>query len=382
MSESRQFCPRCGDPVERPSDEAGGRPGGAAPGLCDACYLDEFDLVDAPERVEVTVCSDCGAVRRGNRWVDVGARDYTDVAVEATTEALGVHLDAEDVEWAVTPEQVDPNTIRMHCLFTGVVRGQPVEEEVTVPVYVGRGTCDRCGRIAGDSHAAVVQVRGTDRAPTDRECRVAVETAQSYVADREEKGDRNAYITEVTETGDGVDLKLGETQMADTVARRITDRLGGDVSSSERLITEDGDGNRVYRVTFLARLPPYTPGDVVDPEDGDGPVVVTSAHGRLKGIRLATGDRYEASHEDGIDPDVRRLGSREDATETTLVAIEDDRAIQVLDPETYEAVTVPWPDYLSLDGADDRDTVRVVKTRAGVHVVPDEGGTDQNGAPE
>lgn len=367
MSETRGFCPRCGDPVERPpeADLPGAR--GQEATLCDDCYLAAFDLVDAPERVEVGVCSHCGAVRRDDRWVDVGARDHTDVAVEAVTEALGVHVDADEVAWHVEPEQVDANTIRLHATFTGVVRDTALEERVTVPVYVARETCDRCGRIAGDSFAGVVQVRGTDREPTPEEVDRAVEIAKAYVADREANGDRNAYITEISRTDAGVDLKVSANQLGQAIATRITRELGGRVSESERLITEDGDGNEVYRVTFLARLPPFKAGDIIDPGDGEGPVLVRSVQGNLKGVRLATGERYEASHEAGDAPDARKLADRGDAVTTTLVAVEDDHAVQVLDPDTYESTTVSRPAYLDTDA----DTVPVVKTRAGLHVLPE-----------
>jgi nonsense-mediated mRNA decay protein 3 len=371
MSESREergFCPRCGDAVERPAGvDLPGGPADPDAVLCDACYFEDFDLVDAPERVEVLVCSDCGAVHRGNRWVDVGARDYTDVAIEETTAALGVHLDAEGVQWAVDPEQVDENTIRMHAMFTGHIRGTPVEEEVTVPVYVSRGTCDRCGRIAGDYWESLVQVRATERAPSTAEADRAVELAEAYIADREATGDRNAFITSVDRHDDGVDLKISANQMGEAIAHRIVREFGGEVSAAETLVTEDEDGNELYRVTFVARLPPYTPGHVVDPKDGDGPVLVTSAHGNLKGVRLATGDRYEASYEDGVDPDARRLGHREDGQRTTVVTVEDEHAVQVLDPETYEARTVPRPDYM--DPA--ADEVPVLRSRAGLHILPE-----------
>ena len=254
----------------------------------------------------------------------------------------------------------------MHCLFTGVVRGTPVSEEVTVPVYVARQTCDRCGRIAGDYYSAIVQVRGTDRAPTAEENDRAAEIAEAYIADRESKGDRNAFITETTRTDDGVDMKISTTQMGQGIASRIVRELGGSVSEAPTLVTEDEDGNEVYRVTFTVRLPPYTPGDVIDLGDGDGPVLVTSARGNLKGRRLATGDRYEAEFEEGIDPDARKLGERADAERTTLVAVEDDHAVQILDPRTYESVTVPRPDYLDPDA----EEVPVLRHRNGLHVLP------------
>jgi nonsense-mediated mRNA decay protein 3 len=372
MSRSGEFCPECGDPLDR---DAGDEPRPGEPRdpdevLCDDCYFDRFDLVDAPDRVEIRVCAQCGAVHRGNRWVDVGAEDYTDVAVDAVTEALSVHVDAAEVSWQVAPEQVDETTIRMHCGFTGVVRGTAVSEEVVVPVKIGRETCERCGRIAGGSYASTVQVRAEGREPTQAELDRAETIAEDLVADLEAEGDRDAFVSEVAEVDGGLDVKLSTTHLGERVARRLVDEFGGEYTDSERLITEDGDGNEVYRLAYAVRLPRYRPGEVIDPEDGDGPVLVRSVRGNLKGTRLATGERFEASFEAGDAPAARRLGWREDAEATTLVAVEDENAVQVLDPETYAAETVPRPNFLDPDA----DEVPVLKSRAGLHVLPSDDG--------
>jgi len=365
MSESREFCPRCGDAVPPREEPLPGAPRERDSVLCDDCYFEDFDLVDAPERIEVRVCSGCGAVHRGNEWVDVGAEDYTDIAVEQVTEELGVHLNARDVRWGVDPEQVDENTIRMHCQFSGIVRGSHREETVVVPVMISRQTCDRCGRQAGGYYAAEIQVRAEERTPTREERTRAVELAENYVGERERAGDRNAFITEVKETDDGVDVKLSTNQMGQAVANRIARTLGGTVNTHPTLVTEDSDGNEVYRVTFAVRLPRFGPGDVIDPDDGDGPVLVESVRGNLKGTRLTTGDPFETPlDDDGFD--ARLLGDVDDAVETTLVAVEDERAVQVLDPETYEAKTIPRPEFLDPDA----DAVPVLKSRAGLHVLP------------
>ena len=368
MNESREFCPRCGSAVDAREEPLPGQPRDRDEKLCDDCYFEDFDLVDAPDRIEIQVCSGCGAVHRGNQWVDVGARDYTDVAVDAVTEELGVHVNARDVQWGVEPEQVDATTIRMHCEFSGIVRGTLRQESVTVPVKIGSGTCKRCGRIAGGYYASVIQIRADNRAPTSEETTRAVEIAESYVAAREETGSRDAFITEVTETDDGVDIKLSSNQLGRGVSARIVEELGGTVEDHATLVTEDSDGNEVYRVTFAVRLPRYRPGDVIDVDD-EGPVLVRSVRGNLKGVRLTTGEQYEADYEDGIAPDARKLGDHEDAQETTVVAVEDEHAIQVLDPETYEAKTIARPDYVP----DDADTVAVLKSRAGLHVLPENG---------
>ncbi len=374
MSRSGAFCPRCGDEVPEHERSRPGESQNANSPLCDACYFEEFDLVDAPEKVDVRVCAQCGAVHRGNRWVDVGADDYTDVAVEEVSEALGVHVDAESVAWQVAPEQVDKNNIRMHAEFSGVIRETPVTEEVVVPVRIARQTCTRCGKIAGGSFASIVQVRAVDRTPSSEERDRAKEIAHEVVAEMEATGDRDAFVTEINEGSEGPNIKVSTNKIGMKVAQRVTDELGGSFSDSERLITEDEDGNEVYRVTYAVRLPKYRPGEVIDPEDGDGPVLVSSNRGNLKGTRLATGADYEASFEVGDAPEARRLGTREDAEPTTLVAVEDEYAVQVLDPETYESKTVPRPDYMD----DDADEVPVLKSRAGLHVLPDESAGDRS----
>ncbi|SEH13300.1 nonsense-mediated mRNA decay protein 3 [Natronorubrum sediminis] len=379
MSESRAFCPRCGEAVpERSASDANDedatdplRPG-ADVELCDSCYFDDFDFVDAPERIDVRVCATCGAVYRGNRWIDVGAQDYTDIAIEEVSEALGVHVDVEDVAWQVEPEQIDPNTIRMHCYFTGVVRGTPVEEQVTVLVRIARQTCQRCGRIAGDYYASIVQIRAEDRTPTSEELERAEEIANTIVADMEATGDRNAFVTETSETDDGLNIKVSTNKIGKKISNKMIEEFGGTVNDAETLVTEDSDGNEVYRVTFAVRLPPYTPGEIIDLEDDDGPVIVRSARGNLKGVRATTGERYEASYEEGNSPDARRLGHLADGVETTVVTVEDDNAVQVLDPETYRAKTVARPSYFDPDA----ETVPVLKSRAGLHILPDDGRED------
>ena len=377
MSRSGAFCPQCGDEMSEPPEDRPELPGAQRDServLCDACYFEEFDLVDAPEKIEVRVCARCGAVHKGNRWVDIGAEDYTDIAVEQVSEALGVHVDADAVDWQVAPEQLDKNNIRMHAEFSGLVRETPVTEQVAVPVRIARQTCKRCGKIAGGSFASVVQLRAEERDPTDDEIERAKKIAEEYVADREATGDRNAFITEKKELPEGLNMKISTNQMGHGIAKRITAQLGGSYSDSKRLITEDEDGQKLYRMTYAIRLPRYRQGEVIDPEDGDGPVLVRSIQGNLKGVRLATGDRYEASFEAGEAPDAERLGFFDDGEPATLVAVEDENAVQVLDPDTFQSVTIPRPSYLDTDA----EEVPVLKSHAGLHVLPDEESGDDS----
>lgn len=369
MSDGGAFCPRCGETVSATAGRSDPqRPDRDAP-LCPDCYRERLEVVDLPDRIEVAVCPHCGAIERGREWVDVGAIDYADVAIEEVGEALAVHVDLADVAWSADPEVIDENEVRVHVSVSGTLEDEPIVTNRTVPVTFSRSTCDRCGRIAGGSYASEVQLRAVNREPTERERDRAAEIAHETVAAMEDTGDRNAFVTEITETDDGLDIRVSTTNIGRKIAAKVIEEFGGSMRDSETLVTEDEDGNPVYRVTYAVRLPEFRPGDVIDLEaDDEGPVLVRSVHGNLKGTRVTTGDRYEASYEVGDAPPARKLGEVADAEETAVVTVEDEHAVQVLDPETARAKTVARPSYLDPDA----ETVPVLKSRAGLHVLPRE----------
>jgi nonsense-mediated mRNA decay protein 3 len=255
----------------------------------------------------------------------------------------------------------------MHVQFSGVLRETALSEELMVPVKIGRETCQRCGRIAGGSYAGVVQLRGVDREPTEDERDRAKEIAHELVDELESKGDREAFVTEINEVEGGLDIRLSTTKLAEQIAQQVTNELGGTFTDHETLVTEDSDGNEVYRVTFAVRLPPYRPGEIVDPGDGDGPVLVESARETMRGTRLKSGEVYQTPFEDGTAPEAKRLGWVEEAKETTLVAVEDEHAVQILDPETYETKSVPRPPSLDVE----TETVAVFRGDGDLYIVPD-----------
>lgn len=369
MGESRAFCPRCGETLDAGEGRRDPQRPGSDAALCSSCYRERLDLLDLPKRLDVEVCSRCGAIRRGRQWVDVGAVDYVDVALDAVSEVMSVHVDVEDLSWSAEPEQVTETEVRVHVTLVGVIGEMAVEATETVPVTFTRATCERCGRIAGDYYASLVQIRAADRTPSAEERDRAQVIAHRTVEAMEATGDREAFVTEITETADGVDIKVSTTNIGRKIAAKVVEEFGGTVSDSETLVTEDEDGNAVYRVTYAVRLPEFRPGDVIDLDDGEGPVLVRSVHGNLKGVRVTTGEPYEASFEDGDTPAARKLGDRDDATETTVVTVEDEHAVQVLDPETSRATTVSRPSYFDPEASE----VPVLKSRAGLHVLPEEG---------
>ncbi len=367
MSESGTFCPRCGDEFAQSTPTGRSMGGDKSRVLCDSCYLSEFDLVSAPEQLSITVCTQCGSIQKNESWVDPSNDDITAVAIEEVQESVGIHVDAKNVTWGVEPEHIDQNHLRVIATFAGWVRDQRVEEQIEVPVTIARGTCSRCGKIAGDYYAGIIQVRATERAVLSTEKERAKAITRSVVADMRDAGDRDAFVSEISDVPGGIDIKISSTKIGERVARKVIEEFGGEYSTSETLVTEDSDGNEVYRVNYAVRLPEFVQGDIINPADEKGPVIVESAQTNLKGTRLTTGEPYDVPTSSDT-AEVERVGSIDDSQSTTLVAVEDNYAIQVLDPETFQAITIPNPSFVD----ESSDTVSVVKTPQGVFAVPNE----------
>ncbi len=357
MSGSGQFCPRCGSPIEGRGFSPPDRRGAAEARLCSECYADAIELLSVPDQVEVTICTQCGAIKEDGEWREADERDYTDVAIDALADRIGIHRDASDVSWTVDPHQRGPNELDLQVTVTAIVGDRPIVEEASVSAHIARETCSRCGRMAGDYFAGTVQIRAADRPPTGEETDRAVAIAHQIA---EAGDDRAAFVSEVIEQPDGTDIRVSKNNLARRIARRIRAELGGTVESSETLVTEDAEGEGVYRVAFAVRLPKFRPGDVIELDDGR-PILVL---GDVRGRGLAGGE--DVTIEEADVERAKHIGSIGDVTETTLVTVEDDRAIQVLDPETAASVTIPRPADLSVD----QDTVPVLKTSLGLHAIP------------
>ena len=327
---SEGFCPRCGQ--QRSTAAASG-----TDGLCAQCHLSVIEPLEVPAQLALTRCGTCGAIKEGERWVDADA-DLVELATAVVADAVAVHRSIDVDDWGIVAQDPSADQIRTEVQLSGTYRTEPLTATANATVTIAIGQCDRCGRIAGGYFASLLQVRAADRVPTEAELTTAEETASAYIRSRIDVGDRNAFISDVQRTKDGLDIKLSTNQIGGAIAKQIIDHLGGELRSHPTLVTEDGDGNAVYRVTYTVRLPRFTAGDIIEPAGSSAPVVVTNLGEHITGLQLGPyAPVYLGTDEtDGL----RRLGDLDDVVETTVVAPVGEHEVQVLHPETLETVTV------------------------------------------
>lgn len=358
MSGSGRFCPRCGDSIDEEGFPTPDARGDAAAVICRECYLHAIDLVTVPDRVRFRMCTSCGDIHQSGAWDDLGVSDYTEAAIDAVAAELRVHRDARNVNWTVEPIQRGPNELDIKIEVTASVEGAPIVAERTVSVRISRETCPSCGRKAGDYYAGTVQVRGTSRVPTAEEQNRAIALAHEIV---DASDDRDAFVSEVNERPEGVDIRVSSNKVAQQISNRVIAEFGGTYETAETLVTEDEDGEGVYRVAFAIRLPRFRPGDIIE-SDSDIILVL----GDVRGRDLTTGE--EVTVDEDRKADATRLATDEDVIETTLVAVEDANAIQVLDPETAASVTISRPADLPVD----RQTIPTVKVHETLYAIPED----------
>lgn len=354
MTSAQRFCPTCGAPT--PSDPLDER------GRCRTCYLEEHELVRLPDSIELSRCGSCGSLELDGVWTD-SEDDLAAVAIDRVADRIRVIGDVDELTWEARTDPIDDRTIAVTAILDLLVDGGWERRELTTSVIFQPTACRRCSRIAGDDFGAILQLRAIDRTPADEEVTRAREIAARVLEDRVEAGDRDAFLTDVVERPEGIDLRLSTPRLGDQMATAIRRDLGGSIESARTLVTTDGDGREVYRVTFTLRLGPYRRGDILATDTGVA--LVESGTAGLQLLDLETGERTTV---DADSLDAQRVSTRDDAEPVTVIAPLDDRAVQVLHPDTYEAVTVAYYDEVDVEA----ETVDAVVVEGRVYLLPDD----------
>lgn len=305
--------------------------------------------------LEVRVCKHCGEFfKESGELADLKSivRDAVSRRLKAAAKGMHAEFRGVDVEIEEFKRWGADAVIKLNVRF----RGMELQERRPLRIKFVRRTCKRCSRISGGYYESIVQVRADGRTPSDDEL-ISVETiAYSALGN----GPRD-FISKVEQKKEGIDLYVGSIEGGRKISKSIVKTLGGKISESKKLYGRK-DGREVYRVTFLVRLPKFLRGDVIEL---DGKVVLVERVERgVTGLDLDTGSRVFLNEED-----VRRaslVSNRERAENTVLMSVSGDE-IQILDPKSYETVTLKKPPFLRKKAGDD---VLVVRAKSGLKVLP------------
>ena len=319
------ICPSCGKECEK-----------LIRSLCPACFSAKYDLFEMPLVFHVRVCPECGAFYHKNKWED--GENIEEIIMMLSREVLLINTDIDNVSVGMQPVARTPYIYDLYVDVDGTIEGVPVYKDGKTEVRIKREACDMCSRKAGGYFEAVIQIRGTNRQPSKEELSECRKLTSATLEQLDRKGDKLAFVSDIVELKEGTDYYIGSTNAARQLCRRIIDLYGGTVSESYTLAGMK-DGKEAYRTTFAMRLPEFKKGDVIY---YDGKVIeIRNCARRITGICLADGSGF--FEESDVMKNVIRLGNvDEDAMDAVLIS-EEGNAVQVLDPVTFETVTIRKP---------------------------------------
>ncbi|HYB77941.1 MAG TPA: NMD3-related protein, partial [Thermoplasmata archaeon] len=242
-------------------------------GVCAECAADRTVLLSAPKRVEVTVCAQCGARKRGAHWERSGAGPL--LTAEDLTPFLEVpdEVGVRKVRWEET--QVT-STVR-EFIGRARVRFRGIERDVEVPLSVRTvfATCPECSRRSGRYYTATLQLRGPADGPSEKavplRARLDGEWARLV---REMRPDWRKAVSWREPLPEGWDCFFTDSLAARAVARLAKQKFGASVKESSSLVGRK-NGQDLYRVTFCLRFPRR-------PDDGAESGASGASAGRLE----------------------------------------------------------------------------------------------------
>jgi nonsense-mediated mRNA decay protein 3 len=344
------ICPKCGKETDKLLDSR-----------CKSCFFEHFKLAELPLVLHSKICATCGSRFYKNKWSNIG--ELEDIVINTVEESLFIHNDVDNIDVYYKPKELTPHMYRVTVEVNASILGEPLYQELKTEVRITRESCDTCSRISGGYFEAIIQMRATNRQPSPEELQKCMQICNEVVDRMQKKGDRFAFISNSAEDKDGIDLYVGSTNTSRHICREIEAQLGGSSTESPTLFGRQ-NGKDIYRVTFSMRLPEFSAGDIIEVKDR---VVEVRRYGKnVTGIDLINGSRFLSPADEMKGATL--IGKRSTAANTVLVAIENEE-LMVLDPETYETVTIKKPVLLNAKAGDE---IPVVSTSHGLIALPNE----------
>jgi len=341
------FCVKCGKDCEESLN-----------GLCIDCWLDGRSLTELPHHVDLKVCTNCGEFMFGDRWVK---KELTEAVQDAAVDALMVVRDAKVVGISTTYECQDPYVYVVNVHSECDVLGYIAEDDASTIVRIKNNVCKRCSRQLGSYYEAILQIRTGGRGSlTDEQREKALAFTEEYVK-RAASTNKSLFITKMELVTGGVDVYLSSMSLGKNLAKEFSDVYCAETKESPKLVGQTTDGQDMYRLTYLVRLPEYHVGDVVIFDgryckltrvSGNGGRVMDLMNFREKSVRKS--DMTS----------IKLYEKEEDLKEATVISSSGSE-IQVLHPDNYSTVDLRVP-----EGYEAGDTVSTVTIEDILYLVP------------
>lgn len=320
------FCVKCGRDCEESLN-----------GLCIDCWLDGRKLTELPHHVDLKVCTNCGEFLFGDRWV----KKSLEVAVQdAAVDALSVIRDAKVTAVSTTYDCQDPYVYVVNVHSDCDVMGYLTSDDVSTIVRIKNNVCKRCSRQLGSYYEAILQIRtGAKGGLTPEQREESLAFTEDYV-ERAASTNKSLFITKMEIVTGGVDVYLSSISLGKNLAKEFSELYCAETKESPKLVGQTTDGQDMYRLTYLVRLPEYHVGDVVIHEGRYCKLIRVSGNG---GRVLDLMNFREKSVRKSDMTSIKLYEKAADLKEATVIS-DSGSEIQVLHPDNYSTVDLKVPE--------------------------------------
>ncbi|MBR1369392.1 hypothetical protein RJ53_07755 [Methanocalculus chunghsingensis] len=322
MSIQQTICPRCGEPSEE--------------GLCGSCRLHEIEWVTISPRVQTILCPTCGSRKVGSSWSDC-QEEREELGRSLVLSGIELHPDVKNPEIEMDLRDISSNRTQATLTISARCYDLPVSRQGRVLIVWGKEQCDRCCRISGSYYEGTIQVRAEGRKPSEWEVKRCAEIAYQAEDMAQQGGERLAFVSSMETSRDGLDIIVSSLGFGQSIVNDITSLFGAKTTSHPKLIGEK-EGKRLYRVTWLIRLPRIIRGNVIEIQGRY--YQVTGSDGQTLRTRdlLTSGPRTFRD-----EPSIRVIAHSRDAMEA-MVTHQEGSVIGILDPKTQMPAEIAAPE--------------------------------------
>ena len=339
------FCVKCGIDCEDTIN-----------GLCMECFLNGRDLMKLPHHVDLQRCTNCEEYFLRDRWQPMSESDAVE---EAAISGISLIAESELISVGVRADMQDERSYQATILADIGINGRITEAEGKTLVRLKNTVCKRCSRQLGNYYEATLQIRSGDKGLTDELRDETVRRVRDSV-ELQAKTNRGLFITKVQEVRGGVDIQLSSTSLARSLTKDLIDAYGAESQESASLVGQTPDGQDMYRLTFLVRLPAYHIGDVLEM---NGRPHILSGLNKTGGRLTSLIDYRDTSARKNEIQSMKILVKNSDRKDA-VVLTNSGSEIQVMHPTNYSAVDLRIP-----EGAEIGETVQVVQIEETLYYV-------------
>ena len=199
---------------------------------CSEDWNAKHQLVNLPERFDITACSRCNRAKISGRWHPWDLESFL--------------LSKAKVSGKLTEFKITERNKKFVVTATGIVdRGvKPKTEEHAIVIKFTRFTCPDCSRFSGGYYEAIIQLRGKIPASAIK----FFEREATKIQDRNSKS-----FWSVTELKEGWDVKMGHISAANKLADIIKHEYNAELTKSFQLVGRK-DGVDIHRTIIAIRF--------------------------------------------------------------------------------------------------------------------------------